>query len=256
MNETRWGVRRRQTFWVTTVAAAIVALVACGQGNTATPVTPATVTPATSARTAPPTSVAVSVVTEVRTSVVYTAPAAVAPDSSAALSLDPSPVAVGQSESDDTGDADPTVSGPAVLPSSASGKQLGLGDVFGTTGQWTEDLFSIGDGPTVPGIATVVGGCGENYAAMLELRLAHHFAKLKMVVGQGNTSKSSDDLLVVQIYANGKQTDTRKIAFDTQDSFDIAVSDVNALKIYMFLDDDKCNDAGTTAVIQGLTVSG
>lgn len=90
---------------------------------------------------------------------------------------------------------------------------------------------------------------------MLELRLAGHFATLKMKVGQANSSKSSDDVLDVEVDANGKQQDIRKVPFNTQQSFTVPAAGVNALKIIMYIDPDKCDPRGLTAVIEDLSVS-
>lgn len=155
------------------------------------------------------------------------------------------------SSSDDT----PT-SGPPVLQTNASGRTLGLADVFSTVGNWDEARYDVGDVSSILGLGAIIDSCGPNGMVELELRLAHHFNTLKMKVGESNSSQSSSDALVVQIIANGKQLDSRRIPFDAQQSFDLPIKDVNALKIDISLDPDKCEyNKSVTAVVEGMSVS-
>ena len=122
-------------------------------------------------------------------------------------------------------------------------------------GTWDEARYDVADVSSAPGIGATISSCSGNVTAELELRLAHHFNALKMKVGESNDSKSSDDTLVVQVIANGKQLDSRRIPFDAQQVFELNIKDVNALKINMSLDPDKCDNKEVTAVIEGLSVS-
>lgn len=148
-------------------------------------------------------------------------------------------------------------SGPTVLSTSVSGNVLSLRDAFGTTGEWSEARFDVADAGSVQGIGVTLTGCGSDNAAELEFRLAHRFTQLKFKVGQANTSAGSDGILLVEIVANDRQKDFRRIPFDQVQSFATSVKDVNALTLRFYLDQLVCGDkASAIAVIEGLTVTG
>ena len=76
-------------------------------------------------------------------------------------------------------------SGPQVLPPSASGRTLGLSDIFATSGEWKEQRYDISDTGGVFGMATALSNCNSNpESTQLELRLAHHFAKMASVLAR------------------------------------------------------------------------
>jgi len=148
---------------------------------------------------------------------------------------------------------------PPVLASNAIGRSLTLADVFSSTGNWRDDRFDIANRAGLTGIGTEVTNCDENGAVMLELRLAEGFNTLKMNVGQANTSKSSDQVLITEVVANGKQIDSRHVPFNKIQAFQEPISGVNALRILAYLDPTACSASRTSpsvlAVVQGLTVS-
>jgi hypothetical protein len=141
-----------------------------------------------------------------------------------------------------------------VLPTSASGRPLGLSDIFSTDGEWKEERYDISDTSNVFGMATALGSCGGT-PAQLELRLAHRFNNLKMKVGQANNSASADDIVIVDAVKNGTKVDSQSVPFDIVQSFDENITDANSLKLDFHLDPAKCEGAGVTLVVEGLTVS-
>ena len=141
-----------------------------------------------------------------------------------------------------------------MLPTSASGRTLGLSDIFATTGTWKEERYDISDTSNVFGMATVLSGCGAQ-PYELELRLAHRFTNLKMKVGQANNSQTSDNSVVVDVVKNGTKIDSQSVPFDVVQPFDEDITDANSLKLQFHLDPAKCVSGGVTTVVEGLTVS-
>jgi hypothetical protein len=105
-------------------------------------------------------------------------------------------------------------------------------------------------------MATVLGSCNADpEATQLELRLAHHFAKMAFKVGQANDSQTADNTVIVDVVKNGNKTDSQPVPFDTVQSFDEDVTDGNSVKLFFHLDPAKCKNQAVTVVVQGLTVS-
>lgn len=152
-----------------------------------------------------------------------------------------------------TSAAEPSPSG--VIPADSSGKVLTLSDIFQFSGTWEESRYDIADKTQVPGLGVSIPYCRENSPAELELRLAHRFKTLTMNIGQANDSASSDLMLNVQIVANGSQQDSQRVPFDRIQAMKVDLTDVNALKIRLWLEGSACNQ-GAIAVISDLKVSG
>jgi hypothetical protein len=148
-----------------------------------------------------------------------------------------------------------TSTGPVVLGSNASGRELKLADVFSADGTWEESRYDVATRRDIQGMGVTLDSCGEYAAAQLELRLAQNFKKLTLSVGQANNSPSSDQKLVVEIVANGRQLDIRRIPFDRIQPFTENVAGVNALKLRFWIDADQCT-GDIVAVVEKLTVSG
>lgn len=146
-------------------------------------------------------------------------------------------------------------SGPVVLGTNASGRELKLADVFSTKRDWEESRYDVASRRDIQGMGVSLNSCGDYYAAQLELRLARNFTTLTMNVGQANNSPSSDETLVVEIVANGRQQDFRRVPFDRIQSFKVSVRDVNALKLRFWIDEEECNGGQIVAVVEKLTVS-
>jgi hypothetical protein len=88
------------------------------------------------------------------------------------------------------------------------------------------------------------------------MRLARRFAELEMSVGQANGSRNSDQVLVVEMEANGEQLDVRRVAFDQVQPFELEIAGVNALRIALTLDRANCGGSDSVlAVVEGLRVS-
>lgn len=120
------------------------------------------------------------------------------------------------------------------LDSDARGRRLTLADFFNPSSEWQEKRYNIADQKDVPGIAAEIDGCYNT--SELELRLANNFQQLQFSVAQANDSRSSDQLLSVEVLANNAQVDIRSVPFNQIQAFTIPVSGVNALKIRMSLD--------------------
>jgi hypothetical protein len=146
---------------------------------------------------------------------------------------------------------------PRVLPSSASGKDLSLTDIFASKGEWKQARFDLADQTDVPGMGVALNTCGTNNPAELELRLAHRFMHLSMDVAQANNSPSSSNKIVVEVTANGKQQDSRQVPFDRIQPFDISAQDVNAAVVRLWIDQASCvsGQHQVIAVVSKLRVS-
>lgn len=153
-----------------------------------------------------------------------------------------------------------TSSGPAVLGTEDAGVDITLEKIFSAEpkGYWKQDRYNVSDKKQIYGMAVPISSCGESNAAQLELRLERGFKTLQFEVGQDNNSSSSDRVLVVQVVANGQQRDSQEVPFDQLAPFSVNVSDVNALKIKLFLKDTDsrgyCSNGGATVVVSGLKV--
>ncbi len=138
-----------------------------------------------------------------------------------------------------------------MLPSSASGRTLGLADIFATEGTWKEQRYDISDTRGIFGMATTLY-C--NNSAQLELRLAHNFTKLKFDVGQANDSATADNTVIVDVIEGQTKIDSKPLPFDTVLPFEEDITGANSLKLE-FHPDPKCEDKSVTVVVSGLTVS-
>jgi hypothetical protein len=186
----------------------------------------------------------------------YSSPEAT-PSLTESPSESPSEIETESEEPSEEPEGDVSPSGSVVLGSSASGRALTLGDIFGATLEWEETRYDIADRKDVQGIGVTLSYCGETSGGELELRLARNFTRLTLNVGQANNSPSSDDVLVAEIVANGRQKDIRRIPFDRIHKFDVNVKDVNALKVRLWIEDgdNDCND-DVIGVVEKLTVFG
>lgn len=105
-------------------------------------------------------------------------------------------------------------------------------------------------------MATVLSSCNSNpEATQLELRLAHHFAKMAFGVGQANNSQTADNTVIVDVVKNGNKIDSKPVPFDSVQSFDEDITDGNSVKLSFHLDPAKCENQTVTVVVQGLQVS-
>ena len=138
------------------------------------------------------------------------------------------------------------------LPEPVAGEPLTLGDFFEPNRRWTENSFSVADMSDVKGMANDTLSCGEQYEESgLELRLQNKFDTLAFSVAESNGSKKSDQQLVVRVMADNDQLDVKRIAFNEVESFTVPVTDRNAVRIEVNLDDevDDCSAGSAQAVI-------
>ncbi len=165
-------------------------------------------------------------------------------------------------EPDPFSDSDPGSSasaddGPTVLqPGSAQDRDLGLNDVFNTSGDWAEQRLDVASVVDVRAVSTEVSSCNPDYGAGLEFRLANGFTKLSLSVGQANTSESSDQTMKIEVLGNDKQLDIRSVPFNSVVDLSIDVPNVNALKVVIYLEekDGRCNGS-VTAMLYKIQLS-
>jgi hypothetical protein len=160
----------------------------------------------------------------------------------------------------DTANSDEPTNGesekPPVLSKEASGRDLTLADFFAAPDEWRDGRFDVAGQKNVTGIGGDLSYCQEDQDEnhpTLELRLANNFSKITMKVGQNDLSQSSDAVLNVQLKGNGKYTDSTRVPFNKVDAFSAPVSDVNALKIEVWMGGEQCEEP-IGAVITGLRV--
>lgn len=103
-------------------------------------------------------------------------------------------------------------------------------------------------------MSTLLNSCG-NQTAILELRLAHNFTKIKFDVGQANDSQTSDNNVIVDVIMGQNKIDSKPLPFDTVLNFDEDITGANSLKITFRLDPTKCRNEGVTVVVSSMTVS-
>lgn len=151
--------------------------------------------------------------------------------------------------------ADPDSSpGTSVLGPDKKGQELGLADFFSPSNSWTENRYDVATESGVSGVASDIDICGlKSYldSGKLEMRLGNNFEKMSFKVGQANTSKASDQTLVVRVAGNNKQIDIWRIPFNEIQEFSFPVKDVNALTIQFYLDDEVqgCGGSGSVQAV-------
>ena len=141
---------------------------------------------------------------------------------------------------------------PSRLPEPVPGQPLTLGDFFEPDRSWTENTFSVADMSDVKGMASDRLTCGEGYDdAALELRLQNKFEALTFSVAQSNSSKKSDQGIVVRVMADNAPLDMKRVKFNEVTSFTADVKDRNAVRLEVFQDDEVegCSGGSVQAVI-------
>lgn len=151
--------------------------------------------------------------------------------------------------------ADPGSSpGAPVLGPDKKGQELGLADFFNPSASWTENRYDVANESGVSGIASDISTCGlkdYNDSGKLEMRLGNNFKQMSFKVGQANTSEASDQTLVVRVAGNNKQIDIWRIPFNETQEFSFPVTDVNALTVQFYLDDEvqRCGNSGSVQAV-------
>lgn len=125
--------------------------------------------------------------------------------------------------------------GPSSEPTSATGapvntqgRDLTLEDFFEPPRELRQDLFNVATTSGAKGIGAELEG---SQGVQAELRLENRFHKLTFKAGQANTSKSSDLVLRVGTYRDGKNDQLIDIPFNEVKPIEVDVSHVNAFKI-------------------------
>lgn len=101
---------------------------------------------------------------------------------------------------------------------------------------WTESTFDVAGRKSVEGFAYELR-CGFSDPQQLELRLQNSYQELKFSVGQeDNQSGPADQQVEVQINANNKPVQSRKVPFNQVEPFEVSVRDVNSLVLDFSID--------------------
>lgn len=135
----------------------------------------------------------------------------------------------------------------AEVPLERRNVPLGLSDFFEPQSAWREDRRDVASERDLKGLSADLSSCGDAYAQTLELCLGNKFEALALKAGLSNKSESSNQTMVVEVRANGKQVEIQRIPFNKVQPLTISVVDVNALIFKAYLDDsnDDCGQLGS-----------
>lgn len=140
--------------------------------------------------------------------------------------------------------------GSTVVNPAKKGIALGLVDFFNPSDAWTEDRVDVASKKSLRGLISRLDGCWDEMET-LELRLANSFEEIKLTAGQANTSETANQILTVEITADGRQVEIQRIAWNKTKTLSLPVKQVNSLNINVYLDDevDDCMSADVTSVL-------
>ena len=133
-----------------------------------------------------------------------------------------------------TASEDPSASAEAttngLTPENSKGRELRLSDFQEppVTSGWQEKRYDVASIPNTMGIGTKLDWQNDDE---IELRLANKFQKVTFTAGQANDSQSSDLIVRVAIFADGKEIETVDVPFNDAHAFEVKAANVNALKI-------------------------
>ncbi len=140
-----------------------------------------------------------------------------------------------------------------LTPENSKGRELRLSDFQqpATGSSWEEKRYDVASTTNTMGVGTKLDWL---HTGEIELRLANKFQKVTFNVGQANDSESSDLLVRVAVFADGKEIETVDVPFNDAHPFDVNVANVNALKITLTPITQKqekplIDDKSTTGVI-------
>lgn len=172
---------------------------------------------------------------ETSTSAPSSAPTAT-PSSSASAAATPTDMASATTSEDPSASAEATTNG--LSPEKSKGRELRLSDFQEppVTSGWQEKRYDVASITNTMGIGTKLDWQNDDE---IELRLANKFQKVTFTAGQANDSRSSDFLVRVAIFANGKEIETVDVPFNEAHTFDVKATNVNALKITLKALDQK-----------------
>lgn len=148
---------------------------------------------------------------------------------------------------------------PASITTELAGTSLGLTDAHGVIGEWEEDRYEVVDRSDVEGLGVPVTSTIQSSSVQLEYRLANRFSTLSLTVAQANNSQDSNQDLTVRVLGNEEQIGIQKVAFNKVGRLELDITGVNALKLRLYLDEDKQRELGggsasVIAVVEDLQV--
>ena len=133
-----------------------------------------------------------------------------------------------------TASEDPSASAEAttngLAPENSKGRELRRSDFQEPpmTSGWQEKRYDVASITNTMGIGTKLDWQNDDE---IELRLANKFQKVTFTAGQANDSRSSDLIVRVAIFADGKEIETVDVPFNDAHAFEVKAANVNALKI-------------------------
>ena len=173
------------------------------------------------------------------------------PTPSASASATDSATEMASATASETPSEDPSASAEAttngLTPENSKGRELRLSDFQKppVTSGWEEKRYDVASITNTMGIGTIMKAkkillmvSGKDKADILqrdldeiELRLANKFQKVTFPAGQANDSKSSNLIMRVAIFADGKEVETVDVPFNDAHALEVKAANVNALKI-------------------------
>ena len=155
-----------------------------------------------------------------------TTPSATA-SASASATATPTSTASATASGDPSASADATTNG--LTPENSRGRELRLSDFQqpNSSSNWEEKRYDVASTTNTMGVGTKLDWL---HNGEIELRLGNKFQKITFNVGQANDSESSDLIVRVAVFADGKEIETVDVPFNDAHAFDVNVANVNALK--------------------------
>ena len=151
-----------------------------------------------------------------------------APTPSASATASATDMASATASEDPSASAEATTNG--LTPENSKGRELRLSDFQEppVTSGWQEKRYDVASITNTMGIGTKLDWQNDDE---IELRLANKFQKVTFTAGQANDSRSSDLIVRVAIFADGKEIETVDVPFNDAHAFEVKTANVNALKI-------------------------
>ena len=151
-----------------------------------------------------------------------------APTPSASATASATDIESATASEDPSASAEATTNG--LTPENSKGRELRLSDFQEppVTSGWQEKRYDVASITNTMGIGTKLDWQNDDE---IELRLANKFQKVTFTAGQANDSRSSDLIVRVAIFADGKEIETVDVPFNDAHAFEVKAANVNALKI-------------------------
>ena len=155
-------------------------------------------------------------------------PPAPTPSASASATASATDMESATASEDPSASAEATTNG--LTPENSTGRELRLSDFQEppVTSGWQEKRYDVASITNTMGIGTKLDWQNDDE---IELRLANKFQKVTFTAGQANDSRSSDLIVRVAIFADGKEIETVDVPFNDAHAFEVKAANVNALKI-------------------------